>query len=1493
MKGLVFVLATLLIAGPAEGLHLKVDLALPQWGTDVPWPGTAKEGWWPFVAARWADMYAHDCVWEHDSQVEGGIDNSGVHAMLSCGYEGQGGLHAKDLCRCSLAGDCPPSGNIVGEPIANTWYRCVDWPGPEVGDIVLILADLPAGVYELTSYHNHWEPGPDDPRCCRCVSPMPPMPSVTANPLPTVEQGCKPPDKPGYEELCHCGTGGGVTAIENAYDVPVTYAYSDGEVSKSVIRFQTDGSEVLVIYEAPDWGFPDCARPGREGGRAILNAFELVPVGLPLVYVDDDAPGDPGPGDASVSDPMESGSQAHPFDTIQEAIDAANESDEVIVSAGTYSESIDFGGKNIIVRSIDPTDWQVVADTTIKSPGIPTVYGQSAVTFSGSESSACVLSGFTITNGAGNNGKGGGVCGNGTLATIEHNIISGNYATCSYFPGCQAYGGGLYDCDGLIQYNIISENVAYAKDAENSACGGGLYGCDGKIRSNLIARNSVSDVSGSRGGGLARCNGTIENNTVFGNLADYGGGLYECDGTIRNCIIGCNVSDNLFGCGANVTYNNIPGGYPGAGNIDADPLLVAPGSNDYHLLAGSPCINAGDPNYTGQPEETDLDGNRRIAAARIDMGAYEFQGAVYVDDDAPGDPEPGDPNISDPLENGSQAHPFDAIQEAIDAAESSDTVMALDGTYTGAGNKNLDFHGKAIKVRSSDPEDPCVVAATVIDCQNSGRGFYFHSGEDANSVVCGFTLRNGSVNGLGGGIYCIGSSPTIKNCVITYNHSYEGGGINCESNSNPAITDCTISNNVAQAPVPIDFGCGNPGYGGGIYCSSDCHPVIDNCRITDNRASGSAGWGMPGPPCDGESYGGGIYGDAAITNSLVTGNIAGGETGGEYVIGGAAYGGGIYGNATISNCVVSYNIARGGRGPDDRGYRSDARGGGVCGNITISNSTVSYNLAESGFVCDDYKDCLPGAIAYGGGIFGNVTVNNCRILGNAATGGGSDWFELEGAYGGGIYGGGTINNSIVIDNNAVARDGGRIGSEGSGGGICCDSAMSINNCTIAGNTAVEGISYRGLPGISRGGGVKGNAEISNCILWSNTAVEGPQIYGNSTVSYSDIQGGYPGAGNIDANPLFAGGDDCHLLAGSPCINAGDPNYTGQPGETDLDGNQRIVAGRVDMGAYEFQGVVYVDDDAPGDPGPGDANVSDPMENGSQAHPFDEVQEGIDVASDSGWVAVYPGIYEERIDFVGKAITVAGMGGAAIIQAPGNYAVWFSHGEDTNSVFKNFVVRNSYGGLLFVSSSPTVSQVTVVDCNNGAIAEEGAQPDISNSIFWNNADGDLYQCEARYSCIERGGEGLGNINSEPLFVKPANGDYHLKSEGWRWAGGEVGWTWDEVTSRCIDAGNPGAPLGNEPESVPRDPNNDYAINLRINMGAYGGTSQASMGPHGWALPADLNNDGIVNWPDFGGQAEGWQKTADEQPGDANRDGVVNMTDLALLAEGWLDTTTWAQ
>ena len=93
------------------------------------------------------------------------------------------------------------------------------------------------------------------------------------------------------------------------------------------------------------------------------------------------------------------------------------------------------------------------------------------------------------------------------------------------------------------------------------------------------------------------------------------------------------------------------------------------------------------------------------------------------------------------------------------------------------------------------------------------------------------------------------------------------------------------------------------------------------------------------------------------------------------------------------------------------------------------------------------------------------------------------------------------------------------------------------------------------------------------------------------------------------------------------------------------------------------------------------------------------------------------------------------------------------------------------------------------------------------------------------------------------------------------------------------------------SVPSDPDNTFGVNVRVNMGAYGGTGEASMAPPGWALLGDLDNDGVVNLADFNFQGSAWLTAGEEQAGDLNRDGVVDAEDMGLLLDEWLGQTNW--
>ena len=297
---------------------------------------------------------------------------------------------------------------------------------------------------------------------------------------------------------------------------------------------------------------------------------------------------------------------------------------------------------------------------------------------------------------------------------------------------------------------------------------------------------------------------------------------------------------------------------------------------------------------------------------------------------------------------------YPTIQDAINAADDYDMVLVADGTYTGTGNRDIDFLGKAITVRSQSGPENCI-----IDCNGTGgdehRGFYFHSGEDANSVLEGFTIING-FQMYGGGIYCDRGNPTITDCTISDNSAESwkgGGGIYCKY-SNAIISNCDIIGNTTEGQgagihceygSPTIYNCtisGNTG-GGGISCHEGS-PTISNCTIIGNTTEGSGG----GIYCDGDS--------PIITNCTISNNSAGGRHLG---------GGGIYcgysSSPTITNCIINGNSA-------------ESRGGGICcadSGPKINNCTVTGNKAG-------YK---------GGGIhcFGSSpTITNCIFWDNEA-----------------------------------------------------------------------------------------------------------------------------------------------------------------------------------------------------------------------------------------------------------------------------------------------------------------------------------------------------------------------------------------------------------------------------------------------------------------------------------------------------------------------------
>ena len=252
---------------------------------------------------------------------------------------------------------------------------------------------------------------------------------------------------------------------------------------------------------------------------------------------------------------------------------------------------------------------------------------------------------------------------------------------------------------------------------------------------------------------------------------------------------------------------------------------------------------------------------------------------IYVDDDGPAD--------------------FNKIQAAIDYANNGDTIIVADGIYSGNGNRDIDFRGKSITVKSQNGPENCI-----IDCQGiEHKGFYIH---DANSIVKGFTITNAELEAIS----CEYADPLIIECIITSNYSK---GI-YSYKANPIIADCIIKANTDS----------------GIYCSRS-NIVVIRCQIVNNSSQGN---------------GGGIYNNCyseqdymiTLMNSTITGNHCN------------SYGGGVYSsysNMNIINCTIS-------------GNKSGNYGGGIyCTKCLgeINNSIITGNFSPS--VNDLYISCSP------------------------------------------------------------------------------------------------------------------------------------------------------------------------------------------------------------------------------------------------------------------------------------------------------------------------------------------------------------------------------------------------------------------------------------------------------------------------------------------------------------------------------------------------------
>jgi len=764
------------------------------------------------------------------------------------------------------------------------------------------------------------------------------------------------------------------------------------------------------------------------------------------------------------------------------------------------------------------------------------------------------------------------------------------------------------------------------------------------------------------------------------------------------------------------------------------------------------------------------------------------------------------------------------IQTGIDAAAAGDTVLVAEGTWSGPGNTDLRFHGKAITVISASGPAGCT-----IDSLQQGRGVIFDGGEGPGAVLEGFTITGGLDNtgqgggilvydasptlinnvisgnessAAGGGLTCYGASPTLEGCTVNANIAgWSGGGVACLAGSSPSLSGCTITGNQAgedgggfycdEASAPLFdetvISGNSAGYRGGGICSVESSPEIVGCTIEDNMIDMSAG----------EGFGGGVHfqwGTPRMTacrvarnTIVVSGNYDDGYGGGLSIAGGVSE---VVDNDFLENSVIGSGYGYGG------GIHCDLATVTIGGNSLVKNELVTARHR------------------YGGGLY----LHQCmgEISGNTIAG---NRLRMESSsydgWGGGIY---CTYDETVIRDNLIHRNV-IDGQDGSGGGIY----TYYGGNTIVDNQVLEN-TINGYYGY--GAGI--------CISRSYAWVDRNHVSGNRLNLSSSGRGGgiyiYGYPLSVSWNSVV----DNRITSSSTCFGGG--LYVSKCSPVMI-GN--VVAGNETSCSTGYGGGMFIEDTSNGRAARLEGAVieNNLMSGGnssgggifcedSTVYLVQTRVAGNACSHDGGGVHFEDDGYLGPPELKNSQIlgNVAGRNGGGV------------YAEQTSLLMRNtLVIGNSAaeegGGIAAEDVEILGSTITGNEAPTGpALYSAVGEVVMRDSIAWFNSGGGLYVQgglpEITYSNLEGGFVGDGNIDLDPLFVVGPGGDHYLS----HLAAGQ------NADSPCLDAGSaPVEDLGQAVKTTRTDESPDTGV--------------VDMGYHSYGTGQFTFTDVSV-WPDHG-------------------------------------------